>query len=159
MESFKDLLLWEGIPLPGKQILFLLEWCAFKKGGKNFKLRVILLWFVSTVFTTIMQSDRQLAWANIVEPNQLLQNALSDQDLHCLPFIQQFIDTSAHSKVNLFYDIQSTLFISNSKGFIETLRDIRTSTYQSWESEKNNKLNNNLTNEYVIWLLKLEIYI
>ena len=31
--------------------------------------------------------------------------------------------------------IQSTLVISNSKGLTETLRDIRTSTYQSWESE------------------------
>ena len=31
--------------------------------------------------------------------------------------------------------VQSTLVISNSKGLTETLRDIRTSTYQSWESE------------------------
>ena len=31
--------------------------------------------------------------------------------------------------------IQSTLIISNSKGLTETLRDIRTWTYQSWESE------------------------
>ena len=37
--------------------------------------------------------------------------------------------------------IQSTLVISNSKGLTETLRDIRTSTYQSWESEEDNKLN------------------
>ena len=36
---------------------------------------------------------------------------------------------------------ESTLGISNSKGLTETLQDIRTSTYQSWESEKNNKLN------------------
>ena len=40
--------------------------------------------------------------------------------------------------------IQSTLVISNSKGLTETLRDIRTSTYQSWESEENNKLNNHI---------------
>ena len=33
---------------------------------------------------------------------------------------------------------------SNSKGLSETLRDIRTSTYQSWESEENNKLNNHI---------------
>ena len=38
--------------------------------------------------------------------------------------------------------IQSNLVISNSKGLTETLRDIRTSTYQSWENEENNKLNN-----------------
>ena len=40
--------------------------------------------------------------------------------------------------------IQSTLVISNTKGITETLRDIRTSTYQSWESEENNKLNNHI---------------
>ena len=40
--------------------------------------------------------------------------------------------------------IQSTLVISNSKGLTETLRDIRTSTYQSWEREENNKLNNHI---------------
>ena len=34
--------------------------------------------------------------------------------------------------------------ISNSKGLTETLRDIRTSTYQSWESEENNKSNNHI---------------
>ena len=40
--------------------------------------------------------------------------------------------------------IQSTPVNSNSKGLTETLRDIRTSTYQSWESEENNKLNNHI---------------
>ena len=40
--------------------------------------------------------------------------------------------------------IQSTTVVSNSKGLIETLPDIRTSTYQSWESEENNKLNNHI---------------
>ena len=39
---------------------------------------------------------------------------------------------------------RSTLVISNSKGLTETLWDIRTSTYQSWESEENNKLNNHI---------------
>ena len=42
------------------------------------------------------------------------------------------------------FQLQSTLVISNSKGLTETLRDIRTSTYQSWESEENNKLNNHI---------------
>ena len=37
--------------------------------------------------------------------------------------------------------VQLTLVISNSKGLTETLWDIRTSTYQSSESEENNKLN------------------
>ena len=38
--------------------------------------------------------------------------------------------------------VQSTLVISNSKGLSETLRDIRTSIYQSCTSEENNKSNN-----------------
>ena len=44
----------------------------------------------------------------------------------------------------MIIEIQSTLIILNSKGLTETLRDIRTSTYQSWESEANNKLNNHI---------------
>ena len=41
-------------------------------------------------------------------------------------------------------EVQSTLVISNSKALTEILRDIRTSTYQSWESEENSKLNNHI---------------
>ena len=41
-------------------------------------------------------------------------------------------------------EILSTFVISNSKGLTEILRDIRTSTYQSLESEENNKLNNHI---------------
>ena len=52
------------------------------------------------------------------------------------------------SESSSFYEyslvLQSTLFISNSKGLTEILRDIRTSTYQSWEGEENNKLNNHI---------------
>ena len=40
--------------------------------------------------------------------------------------------------------LQLTLVISNSKGLYETLWDILTLTYQSWESEENNKLNNHI---------------
>ena len=36
------------------------------------------------------------------------------------------------------YQIQSTLVISNSTGLYETLRDIRTSTYQICGTEENN---------------------
>ena len=54
--------------------------------------------------------------------------------------------------------IQSTLVISNSKGLTEKLRYILTSTYQSWEREKQYIEQLHLTNEYVIWFLKLEIY-
>ena len=59
---------------------------------------------------------------------------------------------------NMPFEIQSTLVISNSKRLSETLRDIRTSTYQICGNEKNNKSNSTFTNEYVICLLKLEIY-
>ena len=33
--------------------------------------------------------DRQ-AWANSIVPDQMLQNAASDQGLHCLPLLQQY---------------------------------------------------------------------
>ena len=33
--------------------------------------------------------DRQ-AWANSVDPDQMLQNAASDLGLHCLPLIQHY---------------------------------------------------------------------
>ena len=52
--------------------------------------------------------------------------------------------TSFSKYVICIYYIQSTLVISNSKGLTETLREIRTSTYQSWESEENNKFNNHI---------------
>ena len=46
--------------------------------------------------------------------------------------------------VHIHIHVQSTLVISNSKGLSETLRDIRTSTYQSCRSEENNKSNNHI---------------
>ena len=55
--------------------------------------------------------------------------------------------------------IQSTLVISKLKGPSETLRDIRTSTYQIFRIEENTNRQLNFTNEYVIRLLYLEIYI
>ena len=48
-----------------------------------------------------MYSDRQ-AWANIVGPDEMLQKAASHQGLHCLPLIQQFLDTTLGSKWYLF---------------------------------------------------------
>ena len=41
--------------------------------------------------------------------------------------------------------LSKAIVISNSKGLSETLRDIRTSKYQSCRSEENNKSNNNIT--------------
>ena len=40
--------------------------------------------------------------------------------------------------------LQSTLVISNSRGLSETLRDIRTSKYQSCRSEENNNSNKHI---------------
>ena len=48
-----------------------------------------------------MYSDRQ-AWANSVDPDEMPLKAASHQGLHCLPPIQQFLDTISGSKLNLF---------------------------------------------------------
>ena len=42
------------------------------------------------------------AWANTVDPDQTQQDVASDQGLHCLPLILQFVNTSAGSKLVLF---------------------------------------------------------
>ena len=55
--------------------------------------------------------------------------------------------------------VQSTLVISNLVGPSETLRDIRISTYQIFRIAENTNRQINFTNEYVIRLLYLEIYI
>ena len=55
--------------------------------------------------------------------------------------------------------VQSTLVISSLKGPSETLRDIRSSTYQIFRIEENTNRQLNFTNKYVIRLLYLEIYI
>ena len=48
---------------------------------------VVILYFVSMVTViTLKYWDRQ-AWVNSVEPNQMLQNALSEHGLHSLPLI------------------------------------------------------------------------
>ena len=65
-------------------------------------------------------------------------------DQHCL-HVQQLL--------------QSTLVISNLKGPSETLRDIRSSTYQIFRIEENTNRQLNFTDEYIIRPLYLEIYI
>ena len=56
--------------------------------------------------------DRE-AWANSVNPNQMLQN---DQDLHCLPLIQEFLNTL--------------------KGIVKwTFSNFRTSMIRKWVSQ------------------------
>ena len=44
--------------------------------------------------------DRQ-AWVNSVDPDQKLMNLASDQGLHCLPLIQQFLDMLTGSQMDL----------------------------------------------------------
>ena len=61
---------------------------------------------------------------------------------HTLQSVNQ--ETFRYSIQCLNFRLQSTLVISNSKGLSETLRDIRTPTYQSCGSEENNKSNNHI---------------
>ena len=55
--------------------------------------------------------------------------------------VERYFPWTAQSYYN---QVQSTLVISNSKRLSETLRDIRTSTYQSCGNEENNKSNNHI---------------
>ena len=56
------------------------------------------------------------------------------------------------------HTLQSTLVISKSKRLSKTLRDIRTSTYQILRNWGKPLIEQpHFTNEYVIWLLNLEI--
>ena len=48
-----------------------------------------------------MYSDRQ-AWANSLDPDEMPQNAASHLGLHCLPLIQQFLDTTSGSELYWF---------------------------------------------------------
>ena len=48
-----------------------------------------------------MYSDRQ-AWANNLDPDETPQNAASHLGLHCLPLIQQFLDTTLGSELYWF---------------------------------------------------------
>ena len=48
-----------------------------------------------------MYLDRQ-AWANSVDPDETPQNAASHLSLHCLPLIQQYLDTTSCSELYWF---------------------------------------------------------
>ena len=54
-----------------------------------------------TVELQLNEMDIQ-ALANSVEPDQMPQNMMSNQGLHCLPLIQQFLNPSTGSKKDLF---------------------------------------------------------
>ena len=55
-----------------------------------------------------------------------------------------YVNTDKLFKAILTFWNKSTLVIPNSKGLSETLRDIRTSKYQSCGSEETNKSNNHI---------------
>ena len=44
----------------------------------------------------------RLAFANSVDPDQMLQNAASDQGLHYLPYIEQSLRTPRGSRMDYF---------------------------------------------------------
>ena len=48
-----------------------------------------------------MYSDRQ-GWANSIDPDETPQNTASHLGLHCLPLIQQFLDTTSGSELHWF---------------------------------------------------------
>ena len=48
-----------------------------------------------------MYSDRQ-AWANSIDLDETPQNAASHLGLHCLPLIQQCLDTTSGSELYWF---------------------------------------------------------
>ena len=63
----------------------------------------------------------------------------------CVTLYVMYCYSSHHNHYeNMHIQIQATLVISNSKGLSETLRDIRTSKYQSCRSEENNRSNNHI---------------
>ena len=70
-------------------------WCGTSKTENNYFYRETVCCRTTTILPFpsygiySKYSDRQV-WANSVDPDQMLQNAASDQGLHCLPLIQQF---------------------------------------------------------------------
>ena len=71
-----------------------LDWSTTKQTGDSHNNR-------HTVFTIIMYSNRQ-AWANSIDQDETPQNAASHLGLHCLPLIQQFLDTTSGSELYWF---------------------------------------------------------
>ena len=98
----------------------------------NLKVRLFSL--VSVIFTVI-----QNEWLATNSRNAILNN-----------FEEYYIMTEVFDQIKMKFDIQSTLVISKSKGPSETLRDIRTSTYQMCRIEENTNRTTEFTNEHVI---------
>ena len=60
--------------------------------------RMAELLVLPTYHIYLIYSDRQ-AWANSIDPDETPQNAASHLGLHCLPLIQQFLDTTSRSEL------------------------------------------------------------
>ena len=61
----------------------------------------MLLIFLDTTITLSINWDRQ-ACANNEDPDQLPQNAASDQGLHCLVLIRHILNISTGSRMDSF---------------------------------------------------------
>ena len=57
---------------------------------------LLFLWLIYNIYPKYW--DRQ-AGITCVDPDKIVE---SGQDLHCLPLIQQFLDISAGSNINLY---------------------------------------------------------
>ena len=68
----------------------------------NFKVWITICFFYKYSYRIYhMYSDRQ-AWANSIDPDEMPQNMASHLGLHCLPLIQQFLDTTLGSELYWF---------------------------------------------------------
>ena len=75
---------------------------------------------------------------NQISPKSTFMNRLGRFGCHLLIFRSRPLRTRRDASIECDPEVQSTLVISNSKGLYETLRDIRTSTYQVCGTEENN---------------------
>ena len=53
-----------------------------------------------TIFTQSVQPGRPEQKG--VDPDQMMYSAVSDQGLHCIPLVQQFLAAGTGSKIGLF---------------------------------------------------------
>ena len=53
-----------------------------------------------TIFTLSFLDKH--AWANNVDPDQMPKNVASDLSLHCLPLMDQYLDSLAGTKIDSF---------------------------------------------------------
>ena len=58
------------------------------------------VWAITSFNQSITETQ---SWAKSLGPDHMPQNVTCDQNLHCLPHIQQFSDKE-HSKMDLFKD-------------------------------------------------------